>query len=66
MYERITAVLNSAATDDRIIMTVLTGEGDFYSSGNDITGYLNASLSNTDESLDGFENYVKSASKIIQ
>lgn len=35
MYIRVTNILNTAAFDDKIEMVVLTGTGDFYSSGND-------------------------------
>ncbi|KOB78043.1 Crotonobetainyl-CoA-hydratase [Operophtera brumata] len=37
MYLRVMNILNSAATDDDISVMVLTGSGDFYSSGNDFT-----------------------------
>lgn len=37
---RISEVLNDAATNDSIVVTVITGEGDFYSSGNDISAAL--------------------------
>lgn len=37
MYIRVKNILNSAATDDDISMIVLTGSGDFYSSGNDFS-----------------------------
>lgn len=36
MYLRVTKILNHAATDDNLKMVVLTGTGDFYSSGNDM------------------------------
>ncbi|CAH2039587.1 unnamed protein product, partial [Iphiclides podalirius] len=35
MYLRVTKILNTAASDDEVSMVVLTGTGDFYSSGND-------------------------------
>lgn len=35
MYETVTSTLNSDAKDDKIVVTILTGEGDYYSSGND-------------------------------
>lgn len=37
MYLRVMNILNSAATDDDITLMVLTGSGDFYSSGNDFS-----------------------------
>lgn len=37
MYRRVIAILQEASTDDNINVVVLTGTGDFYSSGNDLT-----------------------------
>lgn len=37
MYRRVIDTLQEASTDDNISVVVLTGTGDFYSSGNDLT-----------------------------
>jgi enoyl-CoA hydratase/carnithine racemase len=37
MYDGLTRLLNEAAVDDRVVITALTGAGDFYSSGNDMS-----------------------------
>ncbi|KAJ0178264.1 hypothetical protein K1T71_006087 [Dendrolimus kikuchii] len=37
MYRRVSDILNTVAQDDNISVTVLTGTGNFYSSGNDFT-----------------------------
>lgn len=37
MYQRVINILKDAAADDNILVTVLTGTGDFYSSGNDFS-----------------------------
>lgn len=37
MYETVTNILNRDANDDSIVATILTGEGDYYSSGNDLS-----------------------------
>lgn len=37
MYETVINVLNSDAKDDAVVATILTGEGDCYSSGNDFS-----------------------------
>jgi enoyl-CoA hydratase/carnithine racemase len=37
MYDGLARLLNEAAMDDRVVITALTGAGDFYSSGNDIS-----------------------------
>ena len=38
MYSEITKILNEDATNDDVIVTVFTGAGSFYSSGNDLEG----------------------------
>jgi enoyl-CoA hydratase/carnithine racemase len=48
MYDGLTRLLNEAAVDDRVVITALTGAGDFYSSGNDM---LDAHKSNADGDL---------------
>jgi enoyl-CoA hydratase/carnithine racemase len=40
MYEDLTRLLNKAAVDDRVVITALTGAGDCYSSGNDMSDVL--------------------------
>lgn len=35
--------LNDAAVDDTVTIAAITGEGDYYSSGNDISNFLNIS-----------------------
>lgn len=40
IYTKITQILNQDATDDRIVVTVLSGVGDYFSSGNDIVNAI--------------------------
>jgi Enoyl-CoA hydratase/carnithine racemase len=40
MYDGLTRLLNEAAVDDRVVITALTGAGDVYSSGNDMSDAL--------------------------
>jgi peroxisomal 3,2-trans-enoyl-CoA isomerase len=40
MYDGLTRLLNEAAVDDRVVITVLTGAGDCYSGGNDMSGVM--------------------------
>jgi len=40
MYDGLARLLNKAASDDRVVITALTGAGDCYSSGNDISDAL--------------------------
>lgn len=37
MYEAVTNTLNLDANNDKVVVTILTGEGDYYSSGNDFS-----------------------------
>jgi enoyl-CoA hydratase/carnithine racemase len=43
MYDGLIRLLNEAAVDDRVVITALTGAGDYYSSGNDISNALQRS-----------------------
>lgn len=51
MYTGLTRLLKEAAGDDRVVITALTGAGDCYSSGNDLSksleAFLNADLNQT-------------------
>lgn len=65
MYVDLTAALYSAAEDDDVKLTVLTGEGNYYSSGNDLTSAMRGA-SNLHESVltvrncvDAFISYPK-------
>lgn len=40
MYAQITKILEEAAKDDNVTVTVITGAGDYFSSGNDLIGTL--------------------------
>jgi len=40
MYDGLARLLNEAAVDDRVVITALTGAGDCYSSGNDMSDVL--------------------------
>lgn len=55
MYETVTRTLNSDAKDDKIVATILTGEGDYYSSGND---FGNLNLQDTEASWKRVYNFV--------
>ncbi|XP_072947450.1 enoyl-CoA delta isomerase 2 [Epargyreus clarus] len=57
MYRRVTQILKDASTDENIFMVVLTGTGDFYSSGNDLV----EAATHTDENgfLHILEEFIK-------
>ncbi|PNF39313.1 Enoyl-CoA delta isomerase 2, mitochondrial [Cryptotermes secundus] len=53
MYIGLTRLLKEAAVDDRVVITALTGAGDFYSSGNDISKTLETfSKANITQAID--------------
>lgn len=56
MYQRVIGILNDAATDDNVSVMVLTGTGDFYSSGNDFSFQTD---SNTGNNLNVLRDYIK-------
>lgn len=58
MYEDIIKTLNAAANDDTVI-TVITGNGDYYCSGNDLTNFMKVSGGN-------IESLAKSAKEVLQ
>lgn len=39
MYQEIETALLAASEDDRVVCTVLTGAGDYYCSGNDLSNF---------------------------
>ncbi|KAL1517356.1 hypothetical protein ABEB36_001127 [Hypothenemus hampei] len=45
MYQDLTEILNKDAQNDDIVITILTGEGEYYSSGNDLKSAFNEGLS---------------------
>lgn len=53
-YKEITKAINDAANDDTVNVLVLTGTGDFYSSGNDITAAINSDHSTRQQILRDF------------
>lgn len=61
MYKRVINILSNAASDDSISVIVLTGAGDFYSSGNDFSAPVERkSLSHTlKEYINAFINFPK-------
>jgi len=51
MYEECVLALQSATSDDRVRTLFLTGSGDYFSSGNDLTNFLKADPSKLEEQL---------------
>ncbi|KAK4877500.1 hypothetical protein RN001_010006 [Aquatica leii] len=67
MYIELTNTLNNDATNDNIVLTILTGVGDYYSSGNDLTiSYSNeGELVNACQSFQGFVTALINYPKLI-
>ena len=59
MYANIEAALNTAAKDDSVVAMVMTGAGDYYCSGNDLSNFLNIPPG-------GPEELAQRSSKILQ
>lgn len=64
VYKEITKILNTDAVDDNIVVTILTGVGEYYSSGNDISSALSAtdseeSFNHVHDFVEAFINYPK-------
>ncbi|CAH1108656.1 unnamed protein product [Psylliodes chrysocephalus] len=55
-YRELTKILNKDATNDKIVVTILTGIGDYFSSGNDLAPVMSEEI---EVSLDCIENMVK-------
>jgi len=43
MYDELVRALKEGAADDSVVLTVMTGSGDFYCSGNDLGNFMNIS-----------------------
>jgi peroxisomal 3,2-trans-enoyl-CoA isomerase len=52
MYTSLTSALNDAAQDESAVFVVLTGSGDYFSSGNDLTNFTNTGGKEMDEVID--------------
>ena len=52
MYPSLTSALNDAAVDESAKFVVLTGPGDYFSSGNDLTNFTNTGGRDMDEVID--------------
>lgn len=59
-YQEATIAINDAAKDDSVRVLALTGAGDFYSSGNDITAAINSDQSTRKQILrDYIHSFIK-------
>lgn len=61
-YIYLTNILNQDATDDSIIITIITGNGEYFSSGNDVSAAMQHEYASTDEYINesnkAFKNFV--------
>lgn len=67
MYIGLTRLLKEAAVDDRVVITALTGAGDFYSTGNDFSELLETfSIANVTQAIDQGCDRVRYETRKIQ
>lgn len=65
MYQTITRVLTEDATNDKIVVTIITGSGSYFTSGNDLKGLMSEKISVSDSlnvvktMINAFINYPK-------
>lgn len=60
VYLQITKILNEDAVNDGVVVTILTGVGEYYSSGNDLTDAFNqANEGNSETSLKMIHDFVQ-------
>ncbi|KAG5878618.1 hypothetical protein JTB14_019521 [Gonioctena quinquepunctata] len=63
MYRKLGNILNEDAKDDKIVITIITGVGDYFSSGNDLKSSLESDtetgLKTVKDMVDAFINYPK-------
>lgn len=59
MYQEITKILNEDSTDDNIVITIITGVGEYFSSGQDLKSALENFDGNPDNSLAILENLIE-------
>lgn len=60
MYQEITNILNKDAVDDNIAVTILTGTGEYFSSGNDMKSAMESSDFDIDDKVVIFKKFVES------
>lgn len=52
MYKEITDALDEAESNPKVLICVVTGNGSYYSSGNDLTNYTNVNVENPEEEIE--------------
>lgn len=52
MYQEITEALQQAGQDPSITICVITGNGPYYSSGNDLNNYMKVDAQNPEEEIE--------------
>ncbi|XP_011501039.1 PREDICTED: enoyl-CoA delta isomerase 2, mitochondrial [Ceratosolen solmsi marchali] len=60
MYKDIIKILNESANNDAVTTVVITGNGDFYSSGNDFLSYTKNKNINADNEINIIQQFVES------
>ncbi|EZA52833.1 Enoyl-CoA delta isomerase 2, mitochondrial [Ooceraea biroi] len=58
MYEELTTLLNESAKNEKVLIFALTGNGDFFSSGNDLSGAMTIGETGIDNANLAVKNFV--------
>lgn len=64
MYQELTNILNKDALDDNIVITIITGVGEYFSSGNDLKSAMENSVS-IDDIADNVEIFKKMVNAFV-
>lgn len=65
MYKKLADIINGSVENDSICMLVLTGKGDFFSSGNDFSAVMSPDIKNSNQMFKYVRKLDKSNNIII-
>lgn len=58
MYQEMTEALKEADSNSKITLCVVTGNGSYYSSGNDLTNYMKSNVEDPEKEIEKSTNIV--------
>lgn len=66
MYQEITEALNEAESNPKVLICAITGNGSYYSSGNDLTNYMKVNVENPEEEIERGAGLVEYLNNIVE